>query len=207
MASSPIGLRERKRRATERSIETVSVRIALEEGVEAVTVDRVCDEVMVSRSTFFNYFSSREQAIFGKPLNFVSERTQEVLEKYGDSLPVAASALVVDALTGGPNGDELTRQRLQIFVKQPEWTNRISWAATGSRTALADVLTQWLIDHPEHARLAEADRDREVRLSIGISIIVGEEAMHGWQHGTIEHPFDLPAYLAARDDLRQIIGA
>lgn len=207
MASSPIGLRERKRIATERAIETVAVRIAVEEGVEAVTVDRVCDEVMVSRSTFFNYFTSREQAIFGKPLVFDQVRAREILEKYGDDIIVAASALVIDGVSGGGAPSDMTRQRMQIFVNQPEMTNRISWASTGSRHALEELLTAWLAEHPDYARLAADQRTREVRLAIGVAIIVGEEVMHEWKGAKTDLPLNLDTYVAARDDLRSLLTA
>lgn len=206
MASSPIGLRERKRLATEKAIQTVAVRIALEEGVEAVTVDRVCDEVMVSRSTFFNYFASREQAIFGKPLAFDAARAREILEQHGADIIMAASALVIDGISGGGEPSEMTAQRMQIFVKQPEMTNRISWASTGSRTALEGVLHEWLDDHPDYAHLPADQRRREVRLAIGVAIIVGEEVMHQWKGAQTDSPLDIAAYVAARDDLRAILG-
>lgn len=205
MASSPIGLRERKRLATERSIETVAVRIAVEEGVEAVTVDRVCDEVMVSRSTFFNYFTSREQAIFGKPLVFDEPRAREILESYGADIVIGASALVIDAVSGGASANDMTRQRMQIFINQPEMTNRISWASSASRNALAQMLDTWLTEHPDYAHLDPSQRGREIRLTIGMAIIVGEEVLHDWKASKKGLPFDLDKYIAARDDLRTML--
>ncbi|WP_052460845.1 TetR/AcrR family transcriptional regulator [Microbacterium gorillae] len=207
MPGHTLGLRERKRLATERALQEVAVRIAVDEGIDAVTVDRVCDEVMVSRSTFFNYFASREQAIFGKPLDFAeNDRAHVLLERYGHDLPLAVFVLISDAVRGGDQPEELTVQRLQIFVQQPEVTSRVSWGSGASRAALGMLLEEWLDKHPERAALPVEQRQREVRMAIGIGIIVGEEVMHRWQGGDGELPTNIENFNKARADLRLVLG-
>ena len=53
------GLRQRKMLLTRRRMEQAAVDLAYEEGIASVTVDRICEIAMVSRSTFFNYFPSK----------------------------------------------------------------------------------------------------------------------------------------------------
>ena len=57
------GLRERKKLATKQALALAAVRLAVERGLENVRVEDITDAVNVSRRTFTNYFSSKEQAI------------------------------------------------------------------------------------------------------------------------------------------------
>lgn len=57
------GRRELKKAATRRALADAALRLALEHGVDAVTVDQIADEADVSPRTFFNYFASRDDAI------------------------------------------------------------------------------------------------------------------------------------------------
>ena len=58
-----LGLRERKKLATRRALCDAALKLALDEGVTALTPERIAGEVHVSPRTFRNYFSSKEEAI------------------------------------------------------------------------------------------------------------------------------------------------
>ncbi len=57
------GLRDRKKAATRRALHEATLRLALAEGLDAVTVEAVADAANVSRRTFSNYFASKEDAL------------------------------------------------------------------------------------------------------------------------------------------------
>jgi len=63
--SAVLGRRERKAQETSSRLTSVSRRLTAERGLGGFTVQEVCDEADVSRRTFFNYFSSKEDAILG----------------------------------------------------------------------------------------------------------------------------------------------
>jgi AcrR family transcriptional regulator len=63
--SAILSLRERKTLATATSITSVARRLTVSNGLSGFTIEEVCDEVGISRRTFFNYFPSKEDAIIG----------------------------------------------------------------------------------------------------------------------------------------------
>ncbi len=61
--TSRAGLRERKKSATRQALHEAAVRLAVERGVDHVTIEAIADAAAVSRRTFSNYFSGKEQAL------------------------------------------------------------------------------------------------------------------------------------------------
>lgn len=71
--SANTGTRLSERKAvTAAKLTTVSRRLTAAHGLNGFTIEELCDEVGVSRRTFFNYFPSKEDAVIG-----VNETAQE----------------------------------------------------------------------------------------------------------------------------------
>jgi AcrR family transcriptional regulator len=58
-----VGRRERKKQATRAALGEAALRLSLRHGVENVTVEQIADEADIALRTFFNYFSSKEEAV------------------------------------------------------------------------------------------------------------------------------------------------
>jgi AcrR family transcriptional regulator len=58
------GLRELKKLQTWRTIQEAAIRLITERGYEAVSADDIAAAANVSRSTFFNYFATKEATVF-----------------------------------------------------------------------------------------------------------------------------------------------
>lgn len=198
------GLRERKVRLSRRRMEKAAVDLAYENGIGSVTVEQVCAAAEVSRSTFFNYFPSLEQAIFGPPLEYDPDLTERLLREHGHDLVVAASLIVTESVRGQDN-DEVTRRRLALFAREPGTTTAVSWSSHVSRERLVDVIRAWLKTHPELVRLP-GDLDTEARLIVAMSISVGDEGIRELEEIDGDFVIDPEPYRRARGRLARILA-
>ncbi|MFB6992390.1 TetR family transcriptional regulator [Streptomyces sp. NPDC056304] len=60
---SSVGLRERKKEATRQAVHEATLRLTVEHGFDHVTVEAVADAAGISRRTFSNYFTGKEDAL------------------------------------------------------------------------------------------------------------------------------------------------
>lgn len=65
MSDSAESLRDQRKRETSRALTDTARRLTAERGFAGFTVEELCAEVGVSRRTFFNYFETKENAVFG----------------------------------------------------------------------------------------------------------------------------------------------
>ena len=100
MQTAGSGLRERKKLETKQALALAAVRLAIEHGLDNVRVQDVTDAVNVSRRTFTNYFSSKEEAIA--------------------SLNAYRFARAADALADRPSGEPLADSLAEVFAAQYE---------------------------------------------------------------------------------------
>ena len=98
-AASP-GLRERKKVATRQALAFAAMRLAVERGLENVRVQDIADAMNVSRRTFTNYFSSKEEAIA--------------------SLNTARFTQAVQALRDRPTSEPLADSLTEVFAARYE---------------------------------------------------------------------------------------
>jgi AcrR family transcriptional regulator len=75
------GLRERKKTATKQALAFTAMELAVERGLENVRVEDITDAVNVSRRTFTNYFSSKEEAIASLNAERVAGAAQDLRQR------------------------------------------------------------------------------------------------------------------------------
>lgn len=132
------GLRERKRTALERSLADTAYALVAERGFAAVTVDDIVGVAGVSRRTFSNYYSCKEEAVAA----VVRHRAEDGLATWRDA-PAGGNplrlvrSLVAHQFEAGTFGTmaEVVRlagdhPQLVPYVREAHWR---LWALAGSR--------------------------------------------------------------------------
>ncbi|HEY6494621.1 MAG TPA: TetR family transcriptional regulator [Trebonia sp.] len=119
----PVSLRERKKLATHRLLRRVALELVAERGLSNVTVEDIAAAADVSPRTFFNYFPSKEAALFGGD----PDRAAELRERVATEAP-GGSAL--DALRAVLAQDsEAMADELRSLGGDPaEWLRRMKVA-------------------------------------------------------------------------------
>lgn len=154
-AAEPVDtLRTRKKAATRQSLHEAALRLAMERGLDGVTVEDIADEVGVSRRTFSNYFANKEDAV----LHADRERTRNLVAlvdgRPADEPPwEALRAAVAELYTVRTLPDREWVAQLRLLRRHPSLLARQASDQIALERDLADVLvTRGVVDH-ELARL------------------------------------------------------
>lgn len=84
------GRRERKKRATRRAIKEAALSLALERGIEHLTVEEISEVADVAPRTFFNYFSCKEDALIAEADETAAELHELIVQRPADEAPLRA---------------------------------------------------------------------------------------------------------------------
>jgi AcrR family transcriptional regulator len=115
------GLRGRKKLATKQALAFTAMQLAVERGLENVRVEDITDAVNVSRRTFANYFSSKEEAIASLNADRAAEAAQALRDRpAAESLAEALAGVFAAQYEAGSHGMDQQRARLvQLLTTSP----------------------------------------------------------------------------------------
>jgi AcrR family transcriptional regulator len=170
------GLRERKKRATRRALSDAALKLALGRGLEHLTVEEISEAAGVSARTFFNYFSSKEEALLGDSPLWTGELPVRSLILEADSLldglhRVAAAAAAEAAV----RRDEM-RLRRELLERHPELVPRLFARFEMFQQSLASAVA---------ARVGADPADTYPQLMAAVAFAAMRTAMGCWtaRHG------------------------
>lgn len=92
---APQGRRERKKQATRRTIKEAALALALERGLEHLTVEEISEAADVSPRTFFNYFGCKEDALIGETGEAAEELGERIRARPLDETPLRTLRTVI----------------------------------------------------------------------------------------------------------------
>ncbi|PZG99639.1 TetR family transcriptional regulator [Streptomyces sp. NTH33] len=114
---STVGLRERKKAATRRAVHEAALRLTVEHGFDAVTVEAVADAAGISRRTFSNYFATKEDAVLWGDECYLNELVAAFRARPAEETAwTALRTAVLDRLpqSGAQEWETLVRTRLAL---------------------------------------------------------------------------------------------
>jgi AcrR family transcriptional regulator len=155
---SRVSLRERKKLATRRSLRRVALDLVAERGFVHVTVEDIAGAADVSPRTFFNYFPSKEAALFGaNPERVAALRERLVHEAPGQTaLEALRVVLVGEAQALAEELDELGGdpafwlKRMKAAHVDPHLRAAQAAHLAMVERVVADALAERLGADPEH---------------------------------------------------------
>lgn len=121
-ATATLGRRERKKVETRRAIRDAALALALESGVEGLTVAQVSEAADVAPRTFFNYFSCKEDALVTDGADAGAQLREAIIARPDDEAPVDSlrAAVIESALVAGmQSGREQMLQRQRLIQSNP----------------------------------------------------------------------------------------
>lgn len=112
-----LGRREQKKRDTRQAIRNAALKLALEHGLENLTVEAIAQSAGISPRTFFNYFGCKEDALVTQAAEAAAQLSTLILERPATETPMIAlrNAIINSEYFGADPADResaLARQRL-----------------------------------------------------------------------------------------------
>jgi AcrR family transcriptional regulator len=127
--------------ATREALRDAALRLALEHGYEALTVEAITDEADVSLRTFFNYFASKDEALLGPDPARAAALADALLARPAAEEPVAALRAVFEQLAESFAAREsLWRARMELVRANPQLWPRLHAGFSDFERAIAQAM-------------------------------------------------------------------
>ncbi|WP_166970956.1 TetR/AcrR family transcriptional regulator [Brevibacterium atlanticum] len=144
------GLRERKKRERGQALRRAAVDLALEKGYHNVTVEDICERCGVSRRTFFNYYSSKEEALLGRADTVFDEEDQPAIEEFEAGGPHGSLIADLEHLLGFIVATRMSKReemhQYHLMLKQDPSLLQMQMARMGNNERLFRQIIQRRLD-------------------------------------------------------------
>ncbi|MGI8492506.1 MAG: TetR/AcrR family transcriptional regulator [Acidimicrobiales bacterium] len=169
---APPSHRERKKQATRDTIAVAALELTEERGIAGVTVDAIAARADVAPRTFFNYFSSKEDAVVGTDPHRSEDLATALLERPAADAPLdALRHVLTEDLMGRALSAEILRRRICVIKAQPE----LRAAMAGQQDALGRRLSEAMA-----ARAGRSLEDPYPALVTGAALAAVRVALLHW---------------------------
>ncbi|NSC24855.1 TetR family transcriptional regulator [Streptomyces albus subsp. chlorinus] len=139
-AENAHGLRERKKLETRSALRAAAVRMYLERGPAAVTVHDICEAAGVSPRTFFNYFDTKDDAVFDWDRRLAGQLAELLAERPADETPLVALHRALRAAVPALVADPGWRDRRRLLAAHPELVPKLLHSNSHIAEALAEAV-------------------------------------------------------------------
>ncbi|WP_225731987.1 MULTISPECIES: TetR/AcrR family transcriptional regulator [unclassified Nocardia] len=116
------GLRELKKERTRRALMRAAYQLFAEKGYDKTTTTEIARAAEVSPGTFFNYFATKEDLLFGDRSNIITAGLEAIAARHPTDRPadalLRAFAAMLTATRTDP-GDEFEQHRARLVLTVP----------------------------------------------------------------------------------------
>jgi AcrR family transcriptional regulator len=182
-------LRERKKLATRRTLRAAALDLVTRRGFSQVTVEDIAEAADVSPRTFFNYFPSKEAALFGAdPARIAALR--DGLLHHAPGQPLEALRLVLAQDARG-----VAEELLALGGNPTDWLRRMKEARADPHLRAAQSAQMAMVERAMAEALAErlgtdADRDPYPALLAAVATGTIRVCMQSWAASGGTTPLD-----------------
>lgn len=154
------GLRERKRRETEKRIVYAAMRLFIDKGYDESTIDEIAAEAGISRRTFFYYFKSKDDILLSVQSGMGDMFAAALRDEPQDKRPLrAVRDAVMNVCPHLPAGDMIAIDRIMRSSETVQARKQASYIQH-EKTLLAALREKW----------PEPERDTALRVAAMMSI-------------------------------------
>ena len=131
------GLRERKKEATLERLREVALDLFVEHGFDAVSVDDIAEVAEVSKTTFYRYFPSKEDLLFGRAAEQLALVRSVFDERPIEESPVEAARHAFRAVAGTYQSDPHQKLAMSRIIRS---TPSLAAGSQANQTAWEELL-------------------------------------------------------------------
>ena len=136
------GLRERKKQETRDSLQSAALRLTAERGLDRVTVEAIAEAADVSPRTFFNYFSSKEEALVGAQDQWTQQIHAALDDRPADEEPLELlRAVLIDLASTVAQSRDRHLLLMKVMADNPGLLPRQVAAFVAFETLLVEAIT------------------------------------------------------------------
>lgn len=173
------GLRELKRFKTHCNLADAATALVLDRGYDNVNIEDICERAGTSRRTFFNYFDSKDQSIFGNGImsfdaedeeQFVSQKHEDPIADMLDHIEAEKRNKLrrYQALGATDEFRRMLRDRIQeILRNEPKLSTVVISNFGNSMRRVRSAFERYFEIDPSSRSHPELPLEAEVLLSVG----------------------------------------
>ena len=139
MAPTEVGVRERKKRATRAQLEEAAFSLFARQGYDSTTVDEISEAAQVSPRTFFRYFATKEDVIFGDQGEWLDQLRLAMQHGPGDDGDVVRHGLLEFSRLLEERRDSILSRR-RLVLDNPSLKGRVLRLESDQAVAMAEAL-------------------------------------------------------------------
>ena len=140
MVVDQVGRRERKKLATHQLLRSAALRLGAERGLQKITVEDIAETADVSIRTFYDHFSSKEDAIIGFDASRVLQLREALVARPRSEQPLEALRAVLRELL--EESSEEWPLRMEVIRTNPTLLSRMFASFATAERAMIDVIAE-----------------------------------------------------------------